>query len=654
MPARSVSVLFLVACLLLPGALFAQADYSRARSHFPNPFAPYVPKPVPPAAMGNTPRIDQLVVNGEIHLSLNDALALALENNLDLVIARYNLAIADTDVMRSKAGSSVRGVATGLVQGTPGGAGAGLGSGGASGGGGGSGPGGTGAGSGGAATGSSGLVTTTLGTGATIESFDPVFTTRFNAGYSTFPTTGIREFAAHNTTADFAWSQAYPTGTSFTFGIGNTRATTTSLRTVLSPELGADWNVTVRQRLLSGFGLTPNLRFLRIARNNREIADVAFRNQVIATITQVQNIYWDLVNAYEEARVRERSVGLAEKTLNDTRAQVEAGSIAPIETARAESELAARRQELIVARSALQLQQLLMKNAITKSLKDSTLGSAPVIPTSMMQVPEVEPVVPIQDLIAEALGHRAEVAQARIDLKNRGISKASARNALLPRLDLVASYGGTGLSGQRSPLCPAGSGCGGGGGGGGGGGDPSFFVGGVGTALGFAFSNDFPNYAFGIELSVPIKNRPAQADQVRSELEYRQAEVRLQQLENQIGIEVRNANYNLEQSRALVEAALKGREFAQRTLEAEFDKQSVGASTGLQMLLVQRDLVQAETALVSAMTAYQKSRVELDRVLGVTLDRNRIQIDDAERGLVQQAPAVPGVVPRTTGGGAGK
>lgn len=644
---RTALFLCLGVLALSPAPAMGQTDYSRSASHFPNPFAPFVPREAPAARLGNTPRIDALAVNGELRLSLSDALALALENNLDLVIARYNLSIADTDVLRSKAGAGVRGISTGLVQGTPGGAGGGIGGnvGGGTGGGG-SGAGGTNPAAGGAGTGSSGLVTSTLGTGATVESFDPTLTARFNASYATAPTTGITQFLGHGSVANFAWTQAYPTGTSFTFGVNGTRNTTSSLRTILSPELTSNWNVTLRQRLLAGFGFAPNLRFIRIARNNREIADVAFRNQVIATVTQVQNIYWDLVNAYEEARVRERSVALAEKTSGDTRTRVEAGALAPVEIVRAESELAARRQELIIARSALQLQQLLMKNAITKNLKDPALAAAPVVPTSIMDLPELEPVAPIQDQVAEAMAHRPEVAQARIDLKNREISKQSAKNALLPRLDLVATYGGSGLAGQRSPFCPVGSGCGGGGGGGGGGGDPTFFLGGIGKALGFAFGNDFPTYAVGFELSVPIKNRPAQADQVRSELEYRQAEVRLQQLENQIGIEVRNASYNVEQNRARVEAARKGREYAQRTLEAEQDRQSVGASTGLQMLLVQRDLIQAETNLVAAMTAYQKSRVELDRVRGLTLVRNAIELQDAESGQVNRQPAVPGVVPR--------
>jgi outer membrane protein TolC len=268
-----------------------------------------------------------------------------------------------------------------------------------------------------------------------------------------------------------------------------------------------------------------------------------------------------------------------------------------------------------------------------------------------MQVPAEEPVVPIQDLVADALAHRPELAQARIDLTNRGITKSSARNALLPTVDIFGTYGGNGLAGSTNPLCPPGSGlgCGGGGGGGTGGGTgtaPIPFLGGYGDAFDAAFGKDFPSYSVGLNVTIPIRNRAAQADQTRSELELRQAQARLQQLENQVRIEVRNAQFSAQQDRARVEAAQAGRDLAQQTLEAEQQKFQVGASTNFLVLQAQRDLVQAESNLVTAMTAYEKSHVELDRVVGLTLTRNGIVMDDAERGQVSHEPLVPGVQPR--------
>ncbi|MCI0354014.1 MAG: TolC family protein, partial [Acidobacteria bacterium] len=352
--------------------------------------------------------------------------------------------------------------------------------------------------------------------------------------------------------------------------------------------------------------------------------------------------------------MRERSRALAEKTLSDNRKQVEIGTLAPIEIVRAESEVATRNQELIVAQTNLQLQQLLIKNAITRDLRDPRLAAATVIPSDAMQLPEQEPVVPVQDLLRDAYQHRPELSQARIDLTNRDINQKAARNALLPSVDLVAWYGAAGLAGEQNAIAtclnaandsdgcdaadvaarrslPAGS-------------IPRT---GFPNAFRNLFDNSNPDYAVGFNLNIPLRNRAAQADQVRSELEYRQAQLRLRQLENQVGIEVRNAQFALQQNRARVDAAAKGRQLAQESLDAEQKKYALGASTNFQVLQAQRDLTLAESNLVAARSAYEKSRVELDRVTGLTLSRNRISMDDAERGAVQTMPSVPGVVPRT-------
>src|SRR5438270_2203745 len=279
-------------------------DYSKPHSHIPDLFFPYIPRGVPPPNFNNTNRMGRVIKDGKLLLSLNDAIALALENNLDLVIARYNLSIADTDVLRTKAGASARGVSTGVVQNTPGGTGSGIGS--TSGGGGGAasstsgatsggGAGGTSVGSGGAGSGSSGLVTSTTGVGANIDSFDPVFSSNIGINDSHMPlsnpvTTGTNALFSHGGFVNMNYSQAWATGTSMNFGIQNQKNYSSSIRSILNPNYSANWTVTLRQHLLTGFGFGPNLRFIRIARNNREIADVAFRQQVISTVSQFQNI----------------------------------------------------------------------------------------------------------------------------------------------------------------------------------------------------------------------------------------------------------------------------------------------------------------------------------------------------------------------------
>jgi len=611
-------------------------DYSRPRSHFPTLVGPYVGRDVPEPVFSNTPRIEQLMREGTLYLSLNDAIALALENNLDLAIARYNLAIADTDILRTKAGGSVRGVATGLVQGTPGGGVGGFGTGAS-----GAGAGGTAAGAGGAGTGAGGLVSSTLGAGTAVDSFDPILTANLSNNHATFPlantvTTGTANFQQNTATANFQYFQGFGTGTAMTVSFQNSRQTTNNRFTTLVPALNSSFRLTLRQRLLAGFGTGPNRRFIRIAKNNREISDIGFRNQVTTTVSQIQNIYWDLVNAYEDAKVKERSLALANKTLSDNKKQVEIGTLAPIEITRAESEVATREQELIVSQTNLQLQQLLMKNATSRNLTDARLAVAPVVPTDTMTVPEQEPVVPIQDLLSDALGHRPEVAQARIDLTNREINNKAARNALLPTLDLTAWYGGSGLAGQQNPLVPCGL--------------PPLAPcadSGYSNAFHRAVDASAPDYAIGLNLSVPLRNRAAQADQVRSELEFRQAQMRLQQLQNQVSIEVRNAQYALQQNRARVAAALKARDLAQQSLDAEQKKYQLGASTNTLVLQAQRDLAQAESNVVLAMSSYEKSRVELDRVTGLTLEHNGISLPDAEVGVVNKMPVVRGVAPRT-------
>ncbi len=427
-PSRRLLVLLLAAAIPAWGQTLR--DYAKANSHFPNVIGPYEQHHLPPPSFANSPRIESLMKNGKLYVSLSDAIALALENNLDLAIARYNLAIAETDILRSKSGAAVRGVATGLVQGTPGGGIGGFGAGAS-----GAGAGGTSGGAGGAGTGASGLVQSTLGAGAPIDSYDPQLNASLNINHAVFPlsntvTTGVAGFAQNSGIANFNYQQAFPIGASLRVDFENSRTTNNSLFSTLVPEIRSNFRVTLRQRLLSGFGPGPNTRFIRIARNNREISDIAFRNQVIATVTQIQNIYWDLVNAFEDVRVRQRALALAEKTLNDNREQVRIGTLAPIEVARAESEVANRNQDLILAQTTLQLQQLLMKNAITRNLKDDpVLADAEVLPTDTMTIPENEPVVPIQDLVNDAMNHRPELAQARIDLTNREISRKASANA---------------------------------------------------------------------------------------------------------------------------------------------------------------------------------------------------------------------------------
>jgi outer membrane protein TolC len=618
-------------------------NYTRPVSHFPNPIGPYTPRHLASPNLANTGRIDQLMHDGKLYLSLNDAIALALENNLDIAIARYNLNIADTDILRARAGAQTLGVNTGIVQNTPGSGVGGLG------GQVGSGTGGTSLGASGAGAGAGGLVGSTLGLGSLLTSFDPIVTGTLQEDHFSQQATSIfqgvlagSKLAQNTGTASFSYQQAFQWGTILTVGFSNTRATSNSFFSSLSPALNSGFKATLTQHLLQGFGFAPNTRFIRIAKNDRELSDVAFRLQVITTVNQIQTMYWDLVYAYENVRVQKESLAFADKTLSDTKKQVEIGSLAPIETVRAQSTLAQDQQALTIALTNLQLQQLLMKNALSRTLRDQTLAGADVIPTSTMELPEDETVQPTQDLIADALRHRADLVEQRIQLNTVDISNKAVRNALLPTLDLFAYYGGAGVGGTQNPanLCSApdnpGFGCTT---------TPTPSVG-YGDTLNQLVNSTAPDKGVGLQLNIPLRNRAAQATQIRSELEYQQAEMRLQQIENQISIEVRNAQFGVEQNRASVDSAKAAVDYAKQSLDAEQKKYQFGTSTTTLVLQNRSALATAESTLMSAMAAYEKSRVELDRAVGVTLDHAGISIDEAAKGQVSRLPNVPYVAPR--------
>jgi outer membrane protein TolC len=586
-----------------------------------NPFNAYAPDSVPEPVLSNSKRLDQVVRDGKLYLSLKDAIDLALEDNLDLAIARYNLPIANTDILRTQAGGSFRGVNTGVVQGTPGGGVGGFGAGAP-----GAGAGGTTSGAGGAGAGASGLVQSTLGTGTAVSSYDPFIGISGGNEHQTSPVAnfqiyGVPSLQLNTTQANAFYTQAFATGTSINFTFTNSRQTTNSPYFNLSPSLSSAFRFQIQQELLAGFGFGPNLRYLRIARNNKKISDIAFKDQVIATVTQIENIYWDLVSAYQQTQVNEQSFAFAQQTLDNARKQLKLESVPEMDVMRAEAEVSKRDQELTVARTSLQLQETLMKNAITKSLDDPVLESMPVIPTDQLQATAIQTAQPIQELIGEAQNKRPELAESGIDLVNRQISRRAARNALLPSLSLVGFYGGAGLAGPLNPIYNLGENTST---------VPTDFAG----ALHNAFNNTSPDYYVGVNLNIPIRNRVAKADQYRSELEYRQAELRMEQLKKQVRIEVRNAQYALDQTGARVQAARKARDLAQRTFDIMKKEQDLGAGSNYQTLSAQRDLSLAELDLVSALTIYEKAKVELDRATGATLEHNGILIQEAISGVV--------------------
>jgi len=618
--------------LTLPGSLCAQnaapatlvsAPQPALRLDIPhswNPINPYRGANVAEPNLANSPRLDSLVHNGVIQLSLQDAIDLALEDNLDLAIARYNIPIASADVLRTKAGGTFRGVNIGIVQNTPGAGVGGFGSGAT-----GAGAGGTTGGAGGAGTGASGLVQSTLGTGTTVSSYDPTITANSNLQHFTEPLSNLALYnvqVLHTNTinGDFGYFQSFPTGTTISAVLNSDRITNNSPYTLLNPEIDTFYQFAFQQQLLAGFGLGPNLRYLRIARNNQRASDQAFNLQIISTVTQIADMYWDLVSSYEDEKVKNASLDFANQTLDTARKELKLQAIPEIEVLKDEGEVANREQDLTIARSQLQFQELLIKNAITTNLDDPILEAMPVQPTDLSTVSvdsNMAAATPTQNLIQQALRDRIELSESALDLRNRAISLASARNALLPSLSMNAFYGGTGLGGPANPGTTY----------------NSTAPNGYGGALANAFNNSAPDYYVGLSLNIPLRNRVAKSDQYRAELESRQAELREQQLRKQIRIEVTNAQYSLEQSQARVQFAIKARDLAQKTFDITTKEQALGAGSAFQTLTSRHDLATAESALVAARTAYQKARIELDRATGSTLETYSISVESARTGV---------------------
>ncbi len=629
--------------------LYSDQNYAKPMSGFPNFIKPYTSRHVPPPNLTNSSMTDQLFRDGKIYLSINDAVAMAIENNLDITLQRYNLSIADTDILLTSSGSPSRGVNASVVQGTPGGAigapsagGTGSTATGATG----TGAGGTQIGAGGAGAGALGIVSSTLGAGPPIDNFDPSLTGTLQGEHATTPQsntifTGTPTLNQNTNTYNFGYTQGFSTGTLLSVTFDNSYVTTNSLFALVTPQLTPQFRFQLRQHLLQGFGFDPNLRYIRIARNNREITDVVFRQQIITTVSQVENIYWDLVTAYEAVKVNERALQLAEKVLSDDQEQVKIGTMAPITLAQAQSGVASAKQNLILSQTNLQLEQLLMKNAITKNMEDPLLAEAPVIPTDTLKPDEQYQVRPIQELIEEALQGRPEIASARINLTNLEVSRKSIRNALLPTLDAYAFYGSSGLAGPQNPAVPI---C-----------DPAvqqftcYQPGIIPTTYNGAFNNLFnstaPDKGIGVNLNITIRNRAAQANQVRSDLEYRQAQVALQQTENSITLQVRQAQFAMQQNYAALQAAIAARDYARESLTAEQKKFTYGASTPTLVLQASSNLTTAESNVLNAAANYEKSKVNLDFTTSETLSKLGVDLGDAESGKVKHMPAVHGVVP---------
>lgn len=586
----------------------------------------YHPSTTPPIDLANSRRIDQLMRAGNIYLSLQDAIALALENNLDIARARYEPLIAGTDIQRAKAGGALRGVNT-LVNNGPASVASTLslnafsnGSTAAT-----------------AATSSSVGVNGVISQlGPTIPNLDPILNGTIAWGHFTSPQTtpflyGTTTLINTQRNYNFTVSQGFLSGALAQVSFNNQVLNQNSGRPDINPSTTGQLDLLVTQPLLQGFGFAVNNRQIRVAKNNLRISDLAFKQQVIATVSNIIGLYWDLVSFLENVKVAQQSLETSQKLYDNNKKQVEVGTLAPISIVQAKAEVAARQQDLVIAQTNVLQQETIIKNTLTRSEDPATM-TAHIIPTDVIRLPETEPVQPIQDLVATAYASRPELAQSQINIDNSKITLEGDRSSLLPVLSLFGEATNLGQAGPINLLPPIGQ---------------NFrsvapiFIGGYSTFLGQIFGRDFPDYRVGVNLSIPLRNRAAQADYARDSLSLRQSQIDLQKEMKQIRVDVQNALIGLQQARVRYQAAMEQRILEEQTLDAEQKKYALGASTVYNVIQIQRDLATAEGSEVTALGNYAHAKVNLEVATGQVLPAYNIDIGEAETGHVSRPPAQP-------------
>ncbi len=627
------------AVLLVVTPVLGEAQTGFVRSSI---IRPYEVKPVPPLNLQNSQRIFDLMRAGQLYLSLADAIALALENNLDIEVERYLPRIAQTDIQRAQGGGLLRGLSL-LVNEPPPGIG---------------GPNGplltnlTASSTPSPAVNSNfsdvALITQQqndlsvtgaipLSAGPTIPQYDPAISGllgwahQSTAEFNPLITGASNWLISNNFSENVGFTQGFSPGTQLSLTFDNTRLTTDAARYTYNPILNSSLGLTITQPLLRGFGTDLNRRFIHIARNNDKIADLVFRQQVIDTVAGVARLYADLVSLNEDVKVKREALQLAERLYADNKNKVEQGSQAPIELTRAQAQVAVNQQALISAQGLVEQQELIVKTAMTRGgLANPAIRAAHIIATDTLTVPETEPAAPVEDLVAAALRSRPDLAQAGLQVENSQISLKGSLNALRPQLDLVGTAQNGGLSGNLNPpaasLTPG----------------AAIYPGGYGTALGQIFKNNFPTYSVGLQLSLPLRNRVAQADAVRDELQVRQSQLRRQQFEDQVRLEVADAYVALRQARAAYEAAVQSRILQEQSVRVEQRTFDVGLATNYLVIQYQTYLAQARSTEVAAKGAYTKAKVALDRATASTLDVNQVSIQEAQNGRVsRRAEPIP-------------
>lgn len=604
------------------------------------------------ASFADSPRLEKLMRAGVIYLSLRDAIALALENNLDIENARYYPLLALSDLQRSAAGQLLRNVNTSIVSGPSSAslsvlAGANQ----------------VNAAGGGGSTGGSGGVLSGLNiqlAGSSIPNTEPYFYIAGGAYHSTNIEsstlyTGTLSLVQQYRNLVYGVQQSFWTGTTVQAGLSSVFGFNQNAPSAqFNPLDSGSLSVTVTQNLLNGFGLAVNKRAYHKARNNLKLNDLAFKAQVIATVDNVVGLYYDLVTFNDELKVSQETLRLDTQLYQDNRRRAELGAIAPIDIIQAEADMKTAQQDVVQRESQVLQQEMTLKTVLTRSgLDNATVALARIIPTDHIDIPSEEPVIPIQDLVAEALASRPEVTQNQISLENARLDLLGTKNNLLPSLSVTASAANAGQAGavNENYMVPTGYG-------------PSgnilgyrpatnadvnnFLLGGYGTVMSQIFSRNFPNYSVAFQLTVPLKNRANQADHITAELNYRQSQIQDKQLHNNIRLSVINDWTALRNARAAYETAVAARKLSDATLTGHRRKYELGTATILDVIIAQRDDTARRLSEVDALNQLQRARTNLDQALGKTLEAYGVDLEEARNGVVKREadlPIAPGPQP---------
>jgi outer membrane protein len=643
---QPIVALLLCAFVALPG--FGQTQsFAPDPSHgtiagFTRPFRAH---PVNTISFADSPRIDKLMRAGSIYLSLRDAIALALENNLDLESSRYTPKLEESNLLRASAGQLLRNFSPTITQ-APTSASLGVLSGASQV----NSAGGT-ATSGSANSGVLSGLSVTLA-GSTIPNTDPYLYVAGGFYHSTAietstEFTGTDFFVQQFKNLVYGVQQGFWTGTTVSLGMSSVFDSNQNALTALyNPIDTAQASLTITQNLLNGFGLAVNKRAYHEARNNLKVGDLTIKNQAITTVAGVVNLYWDLVTFNNELKVSQETLQLDTQLYEDNKKRADLGAVAPIDIIQAEADMKRAQQDVVQHESQVLQQEMILKNYITRSGLDTpAVATARIIPTDHIDLPAQEAVIPWQDLVAEAIAHRPEIEQNQIALENSRLELLGTKNALLPTLSVSATLANSGQAGSVNslgvvpilnsnqqvtgyrPLAASDV--------------NSFLLGGYGTALSQVFARNFPNYNVAFTLTVPIRNRSAQADHITAELNYRQSEIQDHQLHNSIKLAVMNNWTALRNARAAYDTSVVARKLADETLAGTRRKYELGTSTILDVVIAQRDDTTSRLSEVDALNQLQHARTSMDQALGKILDDYEVTLDQAMTGQVGREPDLP-------------